>query len=215
MKNGKESPNYGSDEYVEILRNYIQYVNLLKEDWYRIVNDTLSIYDDNLEILAQIIEYLKTTDSATVEGLSHCYDTSVVVIDSITLRKYSERWNRTVNYSRYGWVHPTLVPEGYSLDFYYPDSNNMVALENMMNYALAKGFSSMEELFIATKSDIISSPPKKSQCASISLKLSQDFAMTREAFTGTLSIKNPHDSISLNDLVTVFFFFFFLGNSSP
>ncbi len=193
------------DVFARNIRIVKQYYDYLLADWKRIVNDTLPVFDSNPEILGQIMGYLHTTNIATVEELATCYDNTVTIIDTSTLRRYAERWNRTLIYSRYSWTIPSMVPTGFSLDYYYPDTNITAAMAAKIDTAIALGYESIEDMYDKTIEAMISSPAKHSQCASASLQFNQDYAMTRESFTGILSIKNPHSTQPLNNLKTLFF----------
>ena len=192
------------DIYARNIRIVKQYYDYLREDWHTMVNDTLPVFRTNPEVLEQIVEYLETTDSATVQGLAHSYDNLTVSIDSSTLLRYAERWNRTLKYRMYGWTDPSLVPEGFSTDFYYPENSIAASIASLEDTARILGFESVYELYSATIESMLSARGKQSQCASVSLQLGQDIAMTREAFTGTLTISNSHDSIALHNLKTLF-----------
>ena len=207
-KNAYPSTSNSVEQDVDIYARNIRIVKLyydyLREDWHRMVNDTLPIFRTNPEVLKQIVEYLETTDSATVQGLAQSYDNLSVSIDSSTLIRYAERWNRTLKYRIYGWSDPSLVPEGFSTDFYYPESTIAAGIAAKEDTARILGFESVYDLYSATIESMLSARGKQSQCASVSLQLGQDIAMTREAFTGTLTISNSHDSIALRNLKTLF-----------
>lgn len=59
-------------------------------------------------------------------------------------------------------------------------------------------------MFAYTLDYLATYPAKQTVCAGVSLLLSQEAAMTREAFEGVLSIKNPSDTSALQDLVIAF-----------
>jgi len=170
----------------------------------RIVNDSLPVYDEHPEVLTSIVSNLLSYDSATVEQILDCYDTTITVIDTNVLLHYVERWNRTVNYYRQGWLTPEYVPEGQSLDFFYLDTNTTGALLDMELTAMDEGYWSIEEMFLGTLDSMVAAPKKKSVCAGVSLRFTQEVAMTREAFEGVLTVNNPHDSNALRDLSLLF-----------
>ncbi len=170
----------------------------------RIVNDSLPVYDEHPEVLTSIVSNLISYDSATVEQIKDCYDTTITVIDTNVLRHYVDRWNRTVNYYSQGWLTPEYVPEGQSLDFFYLDTNTTGALLDMELTAMDEGYWSIEEMFLATLDSMVAAPKKKSVCAGVSLRFTQEVAMTREAFEGVLTVNNPHDSNALRDLSLLF-----------
>ncbi len=71
------------------------------------------------------------------------------------------------------------------------------------DYAGAKGYSSMVQLFDAAYTDYVDHFERmktQSVCASITLKISQRMTMTRQAFRGSLSVFNGHDSKPMKDV---------------
>ena len=200
------------EEYKRMLSLVAQYYYRQQSEWYRIVGDTLPVFESNPEILSQIVFYLNTSDSATVEGLANCYDTTVVSIDTNTLKRIVDRWNRTITYYRYGWSRPNHVLPGFSQDFYYPDTNNLTEITNLESTAEQEGYESMEDLFISTIVAMKNHKAKKSTCASVSLQFRQKFAMTRETFEGQLRISNPNDTASIRNFITTFIVTDILGH---
>lgn len=183
------------------VRYYDTIINIV----HRYFNDTSSNVIPTREMEMSIMRYLVTTDSAVVEQIERVIDTTYLSIISIaTLQHYVNKWNRTVDYLRRGWVNPSMVPTGLSLDYLYLDTNTTFALVDMEMNALEHGFGSIEEMFAYTLDYLATYPAKQSVCAGVSLLLSQEAAMTREAFEGVLSIKNPSDTSALQDLVIAF-----------
>lgn len=193
-----------TESFEHNLRIFFQYHDSVQSNWYRMVNDSLPVFESNPEILAQIIGYLEETDSATVQGLAHCYDTSVTIIDTTILRHYADRWNRTLLYRMRGWSDPSLVPEGFSLDFYYPNSATISVISSLEDSLKHEGYETMAFFLNSTIKNIEAFSGKKSTCASVSLQFKQEFAMTREAFEGILSVHNPHESSALENLKAIF-----------
>lgn len=203
--NRKSSDNDDlTEEFMTKIQIVSQYYDSLKSDWRRIVDDTSTFFDSHPEILAQIVDYLRHTDSASVQELSMCYDTSVIIIDTSSLRHYAERWNRTLLYRMHGWTDPSHVPEGFSLDFYYPNSTTITTITALEDSIKSLGNNSIDDFYVSTLKSMLYAPVKKSTCASVSLQFKQEFAMTREAFEGILSVHNPHESSALENLKAIF-----------
>ena len=194
------------------LRLSKRYQDTLQSIRYRIVNDTQAVFLEHPEVLQSIVGYMVTTDSATLQQIRQSYDTTITTIDTIILRRYVDRWNRTVTYMRNGWLTPAMVPEGLSLDYYYLDTNTTGELVKMELTAMREDYWSIEEMFAATIDSLIHYPQKTSVCAGVSLQFRQEVAMTREAFEGQLIINNPHDSNALQDLSLSFTVSDTLGN---
>ncbi len=194
------------------LRLSKRYQDTLQSIRYRIVNDTQAVFIAHPEVLQSIVGYLVSTDSATLQQIRRCYDTTIITIDTSTLEHYVDRWNRTVTYVKRGWMFPSEVPEGLSLDYFYLDTNTTGELVRMELTAMREDYWSIEEMFAATIDSLIHYPQKTSVCAGVSLQFRQEVAMTREAFEGQLIINNPHDSNALQDLSLSFTVSDTLGN---
>ena len=194
------------------LRLSKRYQDTLQSIRYRIVNDTQAVFIAHPEVLQSIVGYLVSTDSATLQQIRRCYDTTIITIDTSTLEHYVDRWNRTVTYVKRGWMFPSEVPEGLSIDYFYLDTNTTGELVRMELTAMREDYWSIEEMFAATIDSLIHYPQKTSVCAGVSLQFRQEVAMTREAFEGQLIINNPHDSNALQDLSLSFTVSDTLGN---
>ncbi len=194
------------------LRLAKRYQDTIQSIRYRIVNDTQTVFLEHPEVLKSIVGYLVTTDSATIQQIERSYDTTITTIDTTILRYYVDRWNRTVTYIKRGWMFPSQVPEGMSLDYFYLDTNTTGELVRMELTAMREDYWSIEEMFAATIDSLVHYPQKTSVCAGVSLQFRQEVAMTREAFEGTLTINNPHDSNALQDLSLSFTVSDTLGN---
>ena len=186
---------------LKLSKSYYDTIKSIRE---RIVYDTIYEFNEHPEVLISIVRRLVTGVIPTVQQLRESYDTTIIEIDTIILRHYIERWRRTGLYYERGWLNPSMVPSGYSLDFFYLDTNTTGALERMELTAMDEGYWSIEELYTATLDSMVSYPKKKSVCAGVALQFNQSIAMTREAFEGRLVINNPHDSVALRDLSLLF-----------
>lgn len=69
-------------------------------------------------------------------------------------------------------------------------------------HAQERGYESIVDEFTAEYSEYLDlyKEPNRNVCASVSLKFSQDLKMTRQAFKGTLSVFNGHESNSMQDV---------------
>ena len=190
--------------YPTNIQYVLEYYDTIHAICNRILNDTLVVYSSHPEIVTDIVSYLVSVDSAILDSVSRCYDTTITVIDTSILRRYVERWNRTISYYKNGWISPEFVPEGFSTDYFFLDTNTTQKLVELELYAMDQDYWSIDEMMVATIDSLISYPNKRSVCAGVSLQFSQEVAMTREAFEGILTIKNPHDTAALRNLSLAF-----------
>ena len=198
--------NFSSDTNVNVynIRLAKTYYDTLKVIRYKLVDDSMVVFREHPEVLYSITRRLVTTVIPTVQQLKESYDTTIIEIDTVILKRYINRWCLTKMYYERGWLNPSMVPTGYSLDFFYLDTNTTGALERMELTAMDEGYWSIEELYMSTLDSMVSYPKKKSVCAGATLQFNLSIAMTREAFEGRLVINNPHDSVALRDLSLLF-----------
>ena len=116
---------------------------------------------------------------------------------------FTDRWNRSVDAWNQG------IPEP---DSQHPDIINKNKIDSLMSvrdtllsFAYSNGFNSISEMHQHVLSYFmeIKDQHSTSVCASVTIKLSQELVMTREAFEGTLTIENgnatnPMEDIELN-----------------
>ncbi len=157
---------------------------LLPVFWY----DFTALMDTNSVISASNIQLLK--DSYDMEEVS----------DSI-IEQVVYRWNRSVQY----WANLILtsqdLPEGYNPNFIEFNSELFEELIDIQKYAENNGFEDVQEMFDNSIETIEAYTEGKQQvCAKVTLNIQQKITMTREAFEGTLTIFNGHESEALNDL---------------
>jgi hypothetical protein len=88
-----------------------------------------------------------------------------------------------------------------------PNYANIINSSNIIQqieaYAKENGYDSMEEMYRTKVSEYLSKYDEESSsvCSSISLQFSQQLVMTREAFRGTLTVYNGHDSEPMQDMI--------------
>lgn len=88
-----------------------------------------------------------------------------------------------------------------------PDYNKIIdagiILQETESYARKKGYENMEEMYRTELAKYLSlyNEESNSVCSSVSLQFDQKMVMTREAFRGTLTVYNGHDSDPMEDIV--------------
>lgn len=114
--------------------------------------------------------------------------------DSITdaqLLTFLDRWNN----SRLNISSNNIIRKDYLLACY--DS-----IAEVIDFAVGKGYSSVDEMF-TKETELYQKEAdlnKSSVCATITLKFSQTMTMTRQAFRGTLTVYNGHDTEPLKNV---------------
>jgi hypothetical protein len=105
---------------------------------------------------------------------------------------FIERWNNTVNNIK-------------NTDNYIDISKLVEQKQKMIasqEYALSLGYSSVGEMFMLEEQTVMKklTDQSSSVCATISLQFSQTMTMTRQAFRGTLTVYNGHESIAMENV---------------
>ena len=123
------------------------------------------------------------------------------------IKIFFQRWNTSINARNLNILSPTAQYPGiinWSQVKQWSDS-----LVDKHNYAISKGFASINDMnnTSRTSMDEVLDNQKNAVCASVTVQLSQQLTMTREAFEGTLEIFNGHptdkmDSLSVNIQIT-------------
>ncbi len=150
-----------------------------------------------LPFVEQEIE-ITTTDANDIIASLVGYDIPVSEIDDFILR-----WNESLvayqnNVFSPNASYPTIIDRTL-LDQYYAD------LQAAHNYAINRGFLSIVDMHDQAVKTILEEgeDDDASVCASVTIQISQEVTLTREAFEGTLGVLNGHptdmiDSLELN-----------------
>jgi len=113
---------------------------------------------------------------------------------------FTTRWNSSID----AWDQNILEP-----DALHPDIINKNTLDSLftvrnltLNYARTNGFNNVAEMqeHVLSYFMDIKDQHSSSVCASVTIKISQELVMTREAFEGTLTIENGNATKSMEDI---------------
>jgi len=114
---------------------------------------------------------------------------------------FFERWNTSMEANGLGIYSPTTE---------YPNIIDSVLIykyglsyDTAFNYATGRGFNSIEEMYNAAHA-IVEGYTEETQtavCATVTVQFSQTLTMTREAFEGTLTIFNGHESDAMENIL--------------
>lgn len=74
--------------------------------------------------------------------------------------------------------------------------------QSVEDFAIGEGFSSIAEMYLNAEEAVMEKleEASKSVCASITLQFSQTMTMTRQAFRGTLTVFNGHETTAMEDV---------------
>lgn len=182
------------------IRLAAEYYDTIKDIRRRIVGWTLVGHPEYQYIEDSVADYMIGADSVDYRNVVSYYEPIINIVDTIAIHESVNRWNRMLNYMRMGITRPEYVPEGISRDFFYLDTSTLYFLINTNLTAIKQGFNNVHEMALDVFDTLYSMAGKQSLCAETTLQLSQDLAMTREAFKGVLSITNTNDTAAISDL---------------
>lgn len=167
---------------IEIYREFYQDSLLYEKEGFELLHNLLMPYYSNS---VEISESEANTIKSNFENL----DIPIDSIDSII-----NRWNQTI----IAWNNAVFEP-----DINHPNIINKVHLESIGNdiyeildYSSSMGFDSFYDLVVALY-DILDyelNNTSNSVCSTVTVRFSQNMTMTREAFEGTFTVHNGHDS---------------------
>lgn len=156
---------------------------------------------ENLSDLAKEIElFVNNHDKFSELNISDIkYALLSTDISPEEIDAFTSRWNITVD----AWNNDVFEPNSL-----YPDildgsiADNYIEKTTTVNqYIQSRGFLTVNELFddAATVLNEQIEDHQNSVCASVTLSISQKLVMTREAFRGTLTIKNGHETMPIEE----------------
>jgi hypothetical protein len=190
---------YYTNFYVqEGMRGLLSY--FIDEEWMMEENFT--------EFFIQFEELADTTgviSQANAEALASSFvGTS---IDSTIIMHFIDRWNRTQEYHSLGYFTIEDLPVGYDTNFVQVDTVVTSTLAAIEEYYENEGYEDLEEAYdeaVDNAVAIIERAGRSSVCSSVKVRFSQTLTMTREAFEGTFTVHNGHDSKPLEDVEVAF-----------
>ncbi|MCR4857286.1 MAG: C10 family peptidase [Bacteroidales bacterium] len=147
----------------------------------------------------------------TPTGRAAILDTCQTIDSSITVvylvNDAVDRWNNTVVAWDSGYYRIIDAPIGYDTNFAQIDTGLVRELYVLNAEAVSQGYINIFERYnesvIALENaaiDYRDNQNSSSVCASVTVQFSQKMTMTREAFQGTLTINNGHESQPMQDI---------------
>ena len=137
---------------------------------------------------------INSTDVESIKLELQNYDIAESEIDA-----FVARWNQTQE----AWSQGIYIPNTTYPNIINQDSvaSYIAQIESVHDYALSRGYSSIEEMHTESLDIIIEQGESNSSvCSTVSIQISQQLTMTREAFEGTLGVVNGHPTDAIDSL---------------
>lgn len=188
----------GSTSWIIDFRNKLQVV---ADEWDCISKIIMEVYGDEkwyeceLNDLATLSAYIKSQDGF-IKKSKNLYQYKPGAISNETFDLFIERWNNSLKrwngeeISSYNYINDDVLIE---------NADKILKYEEISR---SYGYISTEELLYNIFYDLKKQleDTSKSVCSSITLQFSQSMIMTRQAFLGTLTINNTHESEVLKNI---------------
>ena len=153
------------------------------------ISEFFSQFESRMDTVTGLVPESDAVELAsTFEGTSVMYDDII---------NFVSRWNRSVEYWSNNYFVAADLPIGYDTNFIKIDTVTFNYMDDIEAYFVANGYEGMQEVFEESVEEAISLQENASQsgvCAKITVQFSSSMTMTREAFDGTFTVHNGHDS---------------------
>lgn len=186
------TPSYVTEFRQSLAYPFIQQLTLIglryeffgDADWMNVGQDQLDVFFN---------AFIASQDSNGIVS-EECYETLLDAkpesISRSQVIRFIERWNNTLSGND---EEPHFDCDKIAGYYDIMDSVNSAIVD--------KGFESVADLYEASFEKCkAASEANKSVCASISLQFSQRMVMTRQAFRGTLTVYNGHETTAMSDV---------------
>jgi len=141
------------------------------------------------------------------DRLVDSYGSSLGEVTPDDIRELCARWNNSVEYWNEGYFYYSDLPASYDHNCIMFDGIDFDGAMEIEDYANRNGFSLPYEMFSRSAEmlndfalDYVERHSSTSLCASVTVQFSQKMTMTREAFEGTLTINNGHESQPMQNI---------------
>lgn len=193
VKNANLFEDYHYPSYIkEYLFKLKMVDNIIQND----ISQTLEMFGDSVWLYVENKELHKFK-----EGLDLWYDGALsddklleLKPSLVSLEQYTffvTRWKNTLdNVESENSINTDLIAE--YLDYF----------QYVKDVALDEGYSSIVEMYLDAEETVVEKLEEASSsvCASITLQFSQTMTMTRQAFRGTLTVFNGHETTAMKDV---------------
>lgn len=188
--------NANSDNNPSYIKEYQETLSILTSAFDADIARTIELFGDSIWIqcddteLSTFIDMfiLYAKDEISYESLCR-YKPHDVSNNNLSL--FIERWNNTIN---------------------NVDSENKISIEkydeygkvinSVLQYAIDNGYLSMMDMYEEAEEKVIANlnEASKTVCSTITLQIKQKMVMTRQAFRGTLTVFNGHETTAMTDM---------------
>ncbi len=134
------------------------------------------------------------SDANDIKAQLADFDISESEIDA-----FISRWNET----QMAWSNGIYAPNATYPNIVNRDSIEayIAEIQSVQDYAFNRGYASIDEMLYESIDIIVDQGESNSGvCSSVTIQISQQLTMTREAFEGTLGVFNGHPTDALQDL---------------
>ena len=142
------------------------------------------------DFLGYAIDSISKRSKIDIDGIKKLPVSELSVTEMIEI---AERWNRSVDV----WEGADTTGTGLDIADMSVIMENLNGVTNFYQYVLFRGFKNEIEM-VDFIDENIKKNTKKSVCASVKLQISQTLTMTREAFDGTLTVKNGNEAVDMD-----------------
>jgi len=194
-----------TDEY------YVERMNMLDKSYNAHIAILGEIYNHDTTLInhSDFVQFKDAVNQYTQEHSvipANDYNVQTCGVPDSVYLPFVQRWNNTIA----AWNDSIFVP-----DEQHPDIINLDTIAAYTDsiiaayqYAVSKGYATFEEMAFevafALQTVIDEENEKKnsqgSVCASVTMEIKQRMTMTREAFRGTLTIHNGHNTLAMENV---------------
>ena len=163
---------------------------------------TEETWETEENILEFFTQFTSLTDSitglvseSTAEDFASSFVGTSVTYDDVI--SFVNRWNRSVEYWSNNYLTIPDLPIGYDTNFIQIDTSMINYMMEIEDYFVSLGYENMDEVYeesVENATIIADNASQSSVCASVTVRFSQNMTMTREAFDGTFTVHNGHDT---------------------
>lgn len=178
------------EEYNLVANDLKEYIYLYNDIMIELFGDEVWFKTDNFEEKATLFAYLRENENASYE------DILAMKPEDVSVEQLDNLLERIENFANSKETENTINLD--SLD------EMLQQTENLNNKAKEEGYNSLTDYFMSSYEVCVNKYKEMSSsenvCASISLQFSQSMVMTRQAFRGTLTVFNGHETTAMEDV---------------
>ena len=147
------------------------------------------------------------TDAGRAQILAECLGIEDSPEVEEFVNAFVDRWNHSMEAWDSGYFTAADAPDGYDTNFIQLDTNLLREFHELNGEAVSQGYANIFERFDGSVTafqnaleEYQENQNSSSLCATVTVQFTQRMTMTREAFEGTLTIDNGHESLPIQDI---------------